>query len=110
MAASGKVSLTDRRATLESRLAELKARLVSIEQELDSHVERDWEEAATEREGDEVLEAEGVSGLQEIRMIEAALTRLDEDEYGHCTRCGAEIAEGRLDVLPYTPFCAACAR
>ncbi|MCB6177547.1 TraR/DksA C4-type zinc finger protein [Rhodobacter sp. Har01] len=102
-------SVAARKATMEARLADLKARLSAIEEELDSHVERDWEEAAVEREGDEVLEATGVSSQNEIRMIEAALRRVDEGEYGFCGKCGAEIAPERLDAVPYTPFCRTCA-
>jgi RNA polymerase-binding transcription factor DksA len=98
-----------RKAQMEARLADLKARLDAIESELDSHTERDWEEAAIEREGDEVLEASGVSGQLEIRMIEAALKRIAEDEYGYCVKCGSEIAQERLDAVPYTPFCRSCA-
>ena len=61
------------------------------------------------READEVLEGMGVSGQQEIRMIQAALARMDAGEYGVCTKCGIEIAPERLDVLPFTPFCSKCA-
>lgn len=110
MTAEPKMPLTGRKAQLEARLSDLTARLVAIEAELDSHEERDWEEAAVEREGDEVLEAAGLSGQQEIRMIEAALKRMDEGDYGTCAKCGAEISEARLDVLPFTPFCRKCAR
>ncbi|WP_225029764.1 TraR/DksA family transcriptional regulator [Xinfangfangia pollutisoli] len=99
----------ERRAALTARRAELTGRLAAIETELDSHNNRDWEELAVEREGDEVLEASGLSGQQELRMIEAALTRLDQGEYGFCARCGAEIAPERLDVLPWTPLCRSCA-
>ena len=102
-------STATRKAQLQSRLAELRGRLDSIEQELDSHQSQDWEELATEREGDEVLESMGVSGQHEIRMIEAALQRIEEGEYGYCAKCGAEIGEDRLDVLPWTPFCRSCA-
>jgi RNA polymerase-binding transcription factor DksA len=98
-----------RKAQLEARMHELQVRLAGIEAEFDSHDSKDWEELATEREGDEVLESMGLSGLQEIRMIEAALGRVAEGEYGACTKCGAEISEERLDVLPYTPFCRNCA-
>ena len=102
-------SISTRKAELEARLADLKARLQNIENELDSHNSQDWEELATEREGDEVLEGMGVSGQQEIRMIEAALVRIAEGEYGACVKCGADIGEERLNVLPYTPFCRDCA-
>ena len=102
-------SLATRKTQLEERLADLRGRLAGIEAELDSHQSADWEELATEREGDEVLEGMGVSGQQEIRRIEAALQRLAVDEYGFCVSCGAEIGEARLDALPYTPFCRNCA-
>ena len=101
--------ISTRKAQLESRLADLKGRLQGIETELDSHQSADWEELATEREGDEVLEGMGVSGQLEIRMIEAALQRIADDEYGACVKCGADIGEERLNVLPYTPFCRNCA-
>lgn len=98
-----------RRRELEERLAVLKARLCAIEMELDSHQSKDWEDLATEREPDEVLEGLGLSGLQEIRMITAALGRMDRGEFGTCTKCGSVISELRLDVVPFTPFCGACA-
>ena len=99
----------DRKAQLEARLADLKGRLTGIEDELDSHDAKDWEDLATERESDEVLESMGVSGQQEIRQIEAALDRIADGEYGFCVKCGAEISQERLDVLPQTPFCRNCA-
>ncbi|RUS60648.1 TraR/DksA family transcriptional regulator [Pseudorhodobacter sp. E13] len=102
-------SHTDRKAQLSARLGDLEARLGAIEVELDSHQSKDWEEMATEREADEVLEGLGTSGQQEIRKIKAALARMEAGTYGVCTKCGADIAEARLDVLPYTPFCATCA-
>ncbi|NHB77195.1 TraR/DksA family transcriptional regulator [Rhodobacter calidifons] len=99
-----------RKAALQQRLVELGARLEAIEEELDSHHNPDWEDLATEREGDEVLEATGQAGLAEITRIRAALRRIEEGTYGLCTRCGAPIAEARLDALPWTPHCRSCAR
>lgn len=98
-----------RKAQLQTRLEELRGRLDTIERELDSHQSQDWEELATEREGDEVLESMGTSGQHEMRMIEAALQRIEEGDYGFCAKCGAEIGQDRLDVLPWTPFCRTCA-
>jgi hypothetical protein len=63
-----------RRKELEDRLKALDSRLHEIEEELDSHQSKDWEELATEREGDEVLERLGVSGQEEIVRIRAALS------------------------------------
>lgn len=98
-----------RKRALESRLALLTARIGEIETELDSHQSKDWEDLATEREGDEVLERMGTSAQAEIRMIEAALRRIAAGTYGECARCGVEITPERLDLLPYTPFCRDCA-
>lgn len=103
------IDLATRRAGLMKRLETLNAKLHQIEDELESHHTRDWEEAAVEREGDEVLEGMGVSGQEEIRMIEAALERMDTGEYGFCVKCGERISEDRLEVLPCTPFCRKCA-
>lgn len=97
------------RDILEARLAELTARLHEIDETLDSHQSRDWEELATEREGDEVLEQMGTAGKAEIAKITAALARMDDDEFGYCVTCGDEIAAERLDVVPHTPFCRNCA-
>jgi RNA polymerase-binding transcription factor DksA len=98
-----------RKAQLAKRLEELGSRLEAIEEELDSHQNRDWEELATEREGDEVLEATGNAGKAEITQIRAALKRIDDGTYGSCARCGDPIGEARLDALPWTPLCRKCA-
>ena len=98
-----------RKAQLEARLKQLQRRLAGIEAELDSHDEKDWEELAVEREGDEVLERLGQGGQAGIRMVEAALARMAAGDYGTCAKCGAGIGEARLDAVPYTPFCKECA-
>ncbi|MCB2111192.1 MAG: TraR/DksA family transcriptional regulator [Defluviimonas sp.] len=98
-----------RRRELEARKAFLTRRIAGIGDELDSHDAKDWEEMATEREGDEVLEDLGQSAQAEIRMIDAALERVEEGEYGFCVTCGERIAEERLDLVPATPFCRDCA-
>lgn len=96
----------DRKATLLARRAELIGNIDRIEDELDDPVSKDWEEAATERQGDEVLEALGQQDRAEILRIDAALDRVENGDYGFCVTCGEEIAAARLDLLPDTPFCA----
>ncbi|MGR3461158.1 MAG: TraR/DksA family transcriptional regulator [Roseovarius sp.] len=97
------------RAALMRRLRQLDTRLHAIEAELDTPRADDWEESATEREGDEVLERLGRSGEAEIRRIRAALGRIREGRYGICTSCGEQISAERLEVLPETPLCRRCA-
>ena len=105
-----RVPLQARKAMLEARLIELGERLEAIDGELATHHDPDWEEQAVEREGDEVLEATGNVGLTEIAQIRSALARVAEGSYGFCVRCGEEIAEARLNAVPWTPFCRNCAR
>lgn len=44
----------------------------------------------------------------ELADIGAALQRLDADEYGVCTDCGADIPLARLKVQPQALRCVAC--
>jgi DnaK suppressor protein len=41
-------------------------------------------------------------------MLDTALRRLDEGEYGLCEDCGAEIAPARLKALPFAKRCVSC--
>jgi RNA polymerase-binding transcription factor DksA len=102
-------SLKQRKAQLEGRLQELESRLHTIDEELEEHNNPDVEDHATEVETDEVLERMGIAGQTEMRMIQAALDRIAAGSYGICARCGEDISEERLDVLPYTPICKDCA-
>ena len=96
-------------ARLRKRLAELQKRLTGIEEALDEEPDPDAEERATEREGDEVLEELGAAGAAELRMIAAALDRIEAGTYGDCVACGEEISAERLEVLPHAPRCRNCA-
>jgi RNA polymerase-binding transcription factor DksA len=101
--------LKAREQQLKTRLAELDGRLQSIENHLEEAPNPDWEEEAQEAEMDEVLEGLGQAGSTEMRAIHAALERIKKGTYGDCARCGEEISEQRLNVLPHTPLCKDCA-
>ena len=93
---------------LLARRAELLGNLERIEDQLDDPMPKDWEDAASERQGDEVLTALGQSDRAEIRRIDAALARIAAGDYGDCVQCGNPIPDKRLQLLPDTPFCANC--
>ena len=42
------------------------------------------------------------------RQVEAALRRIESDEYGECVSCGEWIDPRRLAALPESPLCVAC--
>ena len=102
-------SIEARKVQLEQRLQDLNSRLQRIGDELEQPVSDDFSEQATEREDEEVLEELGTAGEQEIRIIDAALERIEDGTYGVCANCGEPISEARLDILPQTPFCRNCA-
>lgn len=45
-----------------------------------------------------------------LTQVEAALERITAGTYGSCSICGEQIAEGRLEARPWTPFCIRHAR
>lgn len=102
------IDIDKQKARLLARKAELRARLVKIEDELDDPVSPDVEERSVERQGDEVLQAMGGAGVAELRGIDAALDRIAQGRYGTCTRCGKPIAEARLEAVPHAALCQEC--
>ena len=45
---------------------------------------------------------------QKLKAIEAALDRLQEEEFGYCVKCGDEIALKRLELDPTVATCSGC--
>lgn len=45
----------------------------------------------------------------EAYRIDAALKRIDTEDYGFCASCDEEIAVGRLEADPAEPLCVECA-
>ncbi|MBE6362888.1 MAG: TraR/DksA family transcriptional regulator [Lentisphaerae bacterium] len=43
-----------------------------------------------------------------VELIDDAVERLANGEYGKCMECGEMIAEARLQVRPYALFCIKC--
>lgn len=101
--------ISTRKSILVARQAALLNRIGAIHVELGAHQEKDWEEIAIEREGDEVLETLGSEAQAELRSIKGALARIETGDYGRCQVCGAPISPARLDILPDTAFCKDCA-
>ena len=47
---------------------------------------------------------------QQVRRIDAALKRIEEDVFGYCVACGDLIARARLNNDPTVPNCVGCAQ
>ena len=94
---------------LEQRLSDLQSRLSSIKRDVTRSHSGDSAEQAQERENDEVVDAIGNETAQSIRVIQAALARIDDGTYGLCENCGEDIAPARLSAVPEATRCVDCA-
>jgi DnaK suppressor protein len=48
--------------------------------------------------------------IDETHRINAALARMEKDEFGYCMTCGDEIEKKRLELDPAIPTCVGCAK
>jgi RNA polymerase-binding transcription factor len=46
----------------------------------------------------------------QLRLIEAALVRIDNEEFGECLECGEPINPKRLEIDPTCLYCIDCER
>jgi RNA polymerase-binding transcription factor DksA len=64
--------------------------------------------------GSDNFEQEFTLGLMEaeedtLTLIESALERIHNGDYGRCVQCEGAIPKARLNAIPYTPVCIKCA-
>src|SRR4051794_24247489 len=45
---------------------------------------------------------------QKLKLIDAALKRLDQDGFGLCTECEEPIPRRRLHIVPWAAYCVVC--
>jgi len=93
---------------LLERQTELTARVEKIAVDLSQEHSPDASEQAVERENDEVLYQLQGDATGELQKIKVATQRIKEGNYHKCQRCGEEIPDNRLAVIPYTTFCLSC--
>ena len=92
---------------LESRLAALWGRVrnrntIAIENTADT-----MDEVRLAEERDLAIQILG-RDFAELRLVEAALARIEDGSYGSCLRCEEAIRSNRLSVMPHAAFCVGC--
>lgn len=110
-AAQHRSRLAEERAAAERRIAGFTQsfeEIVSATEDVATDDEHDPEghTIAWERQQAAALRDEAIAGLAELIAAEA---RLEAGSYGVCATCGSNIATARLEVLPATSTCVACA-
>ena len=104
--------LSDERDRVASTLEHLhESNSISLEEETeeetwDNHL-ADSATATLNREIDSSLEE---SSGHLLLGIDEALGRIDNGTFGMCSRCGKQIAEERLEAIPYATRCIDCQR
>jgi len=43
-----------------------------------------------------------------LRMVELAISRIDEGDFGQCATCGEDIEGKRLQAVPWASHCLGC--
>jgi RNA polymerase-binding transcription factor DksA len=99
------------RSELVARLAALRERadrIHSHQRNTDEPPPSDWEELASFRENDEVVDALDGFTTRDIAMVERAIERIDAGTWGTCARCDEKIEPARLEALPVAALCLSC--
>jgi RNA polymerase-binding protein DksA len=76
------------------------------EMPIDNHL-AETASVTLDREIDYTLEENAEHVLQ---AIDAALSRIEDGNFGTCRSCGRAIAEQRLEAIPYATQCIDCKR
>lgn len=102
-------------AKVREQLTEMKAKLLSeIDSELRAEREGNKDEGmdtydlASEERDREINFILSNRERVKIKQIDDALARLDDGTYGVCESCGLDIAEERLEAMPFTRLCRDC--
>lgn len=76
---------------------------------LEKDVEPEFEERGQQERVVQFLDQMDTRLKKEIEAIDEAMIRLETGRYGLCEACHKAITEARLQALPATTFCLACA-
>ena len=101
-----KTKLMEQKKTLLDSLADQSEDMKNLVKTVDSGDEADVAADVIDRQ---LLTSIGTQDAIRLQQIENALDRINQDKYGRCIKCGKEIPEERLEVLPYALMCIQCA-
>jgi len=101
---------------MEASLQELKREIVSnllagnedFKEIVDAMDSKDPADIASDDIDRKMIEAIGTQELKRLRMIDAALVKIQQGKYGLCIKCGKKILHPRLEAIPYALMCVEC--
>ncbi len=102
--ASFKAKLEEIRSTL---VGEVKNNIKSKKEEPNEQMADMADDAAQSYDRQLMMEI-GEQEWKKLRLVEEALGKISQGEYGICTECEEPIPEARLSVIPFTEHCVSC--
>ena len=69
---------------------------------------KDFADIASDDIDRKMIEALDSQEIKRLRLIDAALTRIQQGKYGPCIKCGKKIPKDRLEAIPYAVMCVPC--
>ncbi len=96
---------------LETRQQELRRMVTRTQQDgrsADEDTAQDIADKAASSYNKEFLFHQSNADRQLLQMVENALARIREGNFGECISCGKEINSKRLDAVPWTRHCIEC--
>ena len=70
----------------------------------EAYAAQNWEVLA----GDYVMLAVSENESRQLALIDEAIQRVDDKEYGECQNCGKEVNPKRLAAIPWARYCIDC--
>ena len=96
--------LLSRREGLVGQVQEAEA----YSRQRDSEATQDPADMAANAYTKELLVSMSANDRQLLQLIDEALFRIEDGEYGKCVHCGQEIQEKRLEAVPWARHCLRC--
>lgn len=69
---------------------------------------KDFADIASDDMDRKMLETIGTKDIKRMRLIDSAITRIEQGKYGLCMKCGKRIPKERLEAIPYALMCIEC--
>lgn len=99
------------RKKLEARQQDLRRMVTRTQQDgrsADEDTAQDIADKAASSYNKEFLFHQSNADRQLLQMVEGALARIREGNFGECISCGKEINPKRLEAVPWTRHCIEC--
>lgn len=90
---------------------ELSTRLEKIQVDFNNRdFSKKMSQKNVDRANDDVLTALKIEAQEKLDLTKRSITRLKQDNFGHCQLCNNAINDERLKALPHTSYCRICAQ